>query len=190
MTQNATKLEQYTALVRKYATTLDLTSPSLLADFDFALEKSEPFARALEQNLKILDIGSGVGLPGIPLAIARPDLEVMLCEIRQRRAAFLELAVSALGLGNVRVYNGDVRKLRQAEFDAVTAMAVGTLDHLYGLSQDVLKPDWLLVTRKGPGIEAEIAALRQKTNVLDVKLEPLEETAVLVTVRGSKQGGA
>jgi len=72
----------------------------------------------------IADIGSGAGLPGVPLAIALPDRGFVLLENRQRRAAFLELAVEELGLGNVRVDAGPAEAARlQADLCLARALA-------------------------------------------------------------------
>jgi 16S rRNA (guanine527-N7)-methyltransferase len=105
------KLQAYTNLVQQYAKTLDLTSPSMLAEFEIAVSRSSVYDQVIPEGSRVLDIGSGVGLPGIPLAIRRPDLKVCLCEIRQRRAAFLERAVSSLKLTNATVSNHPVSSL-------------------------------------------------------------------------------
>jgi 16S rRNA (guanine527-N7)-methyltransferase len=60
---------------------------------------------------RVVDLGSGAGLPGIPLAIARQDLTFCLADLRTRRVAFIELAVDSLGLSNVTVFAGKVEQL-------------------------------------------------------------------------------
>jgi 16S rRNA (guanine527-N7)-methyltransferase len=59
----------------------------------------------------VVDLGSGAGLPGVPLAIARPDLRFVLAEVRRRRVSFLELVVDTLALGNVSVVGGPIERL-------------------------------------------------------------------------------
>lgn len=181
------KLEAYTNLVRQYAKTLDLTSPSMLAGFETAISRSSIYDQAIPDGSRVLDIGSGVGLPGIPLAIRRPDLEIGLCEIRQRRAAFLERAVSSLKLNKVRVYNDDVQKLRTLEFDVVIAQAVGSLEHLWKLSQRILAPNWTLVSRKGAIWQDELAELEARTTVTGFKTLPVGDGFQLVVVHGIRE---
>jgi 16S rRNA (guanine527-N7)-methyltransferase len=181
------KLKAYTNLVRQYAKTLDLTSPSLLAQFETAVDRSRVFDPAIPEGSRVLDIGSGVGLPGIPLAIRRPDLSVCLCEIRQRRAAFLERAVSSLKLANATVQDKDVRKLLNLEFDVVIAQAVGSLEHLFLLSQHVLAPNWTLVSRKGAIWQDELAELETRATVSGFEDVPVGNGFQLVIVHGTKE---
>jgi 16S rRNA (guanine527-N7)-methyltransferase len=182
-----TKLKAYANLVRQYAKTLDLTSPSMLAEFETAMDRSRVFDPAIPEGSRVLDIGSGVGLPGIPLAIRRPDLSVCLCEIRQRRAAFLERAVSGLKLKNATVQDKDVRKLNDLEFDVVIAQAVGSLEHLFSLSQHVLAPNWTLVSRKGAIWQDELAELEARTTVSSVETVPVGDGFQLVIVHGTRE---
>jgi 16S rRNA (guanine527-N7)-methyltransferase len=83
---------------------------------------------------KLIDVGSGGGVPGIPLAIARPDLEISLVEATQKKAAFLIAVSAALGLGNVRVYAERAEELVTSQlagtFDAVTARALAKMQAL------------------------------------------------------------
>lgn len=94
----------------------------------------------------LADVGSGGGVPGIPLAIARPDARVLLVESTKKKAAFLREAVAALGLKNVRVSERRAEDLGQAQetrerFDVAVARAVATTDWL---------AEWLLpLVRKG-----------------------------------------
>ena len=178
------KLEAYTNLVRQYAKILDLTSPSMLAEFETAVSRSSVYDQAIPEGSRVLDIGSGVGLPGIPLAIRRPDLNVCLSEIRQRRAAFIERAVSSLKLNNATVQNKDVRKLQDLEFDVVIAQAVGSLEHLFSLSQHVLAQNWTLISRKGAIWRDELAELEARTTVSSVETVPVGDGFQLVIVHG------
>jgi 16S rRNA (guanine527-N7)-methyltransferase len=190
--ESEAKLEAYTNLVRQYAKTLDLTSPSMLAEFETAVSRSSVYDQAITEGSRVLDIGSGVGLPGIPLAIRRSDLSICLCEIRQRRAAFLERAVSGLKLKNATVEDKDVRKLHRLEspsleFDVVIAQAVGSLEHLFSLSQHVLAPNWTLVSRKGAIWQDELAELEARTTVSSYETVPVGDGFQLVIVKGFRE---
>jgi 16S rRNA (guanine527-N7)-methyltransferase len=84
------------------------------------------------QGARLVDIGSGAGFPGLPLAIARPDLSVTLLEPRAKRAAFLREAVRALPAKNVQVEAGSVRDLPRGAFQMATSRAVGRLPEILG----------------------------------------------------------
>ena len=98
--------------------------------WDRHLVNSAIAAPLLPTGASLLDVGSGAGLPGIPLAIARPDLTVTLLDGQLRRVRFLELAVETLGLAaRVTVVRGRVEEHRET-YDAVTARAVAPLARL------------------------------------------------------------
>jgi len=134
--------------------------------------------------MRVLDIGSGVGLPAVPIAIRRPDINLVLCEIRKRRAAFLERAVSSLNLTKARVYNGDVQQLEIAPFDTVIAQAVGRLEHTYAISQHLLKPSWTMLTIKGATLDQEIEELIDIAGALGIEKVPLDDDTTLVVIHG------
>ena len=89
--------------------------------------------------LRVVDLGSGAGLPGIPLAIARPDLSFRLTEVRQRRAAFIELVVDRLRLPNVRVFAGKAEDLDE-RFDVGLSRAFADLARAWGIAESLLSP--------------------------------------------------
>jgi 16S rRNA (guanine527-N7)-methyltransferase len=85
----------------------------------------------------VVDLGSGAGLPGIPLAIARPDLSFCLTELRRRRVAFLELAVDDLELRNVRVFAGKVEDLT-GPFDVCLSRAFAEPARAWAVAESLL----------------------------------------------------
>lgn len=180
-----TELEHYSHLVRKYSRTLNLSSPEVVERFAEAIAKTTQYDPYLSINTRILDIGSGVGLPGIPIAIRRPDLEIVLCEVRRRRAAFLERTVSSIKLGNVVVYNGDVQQLEALPFDTVIAQAVGRLTSIYRLSRHLLKPSWSILTRKGTSAEDEFSELSQQAEIINIQKMPLDDGTAMIVIKGA-----
>ncbi len=180
-------LETYAKLVRQYSKTLDLSSPKMLEKFDIAIENSKKYAELMPKSANVIDIGSGVGLPGIPLVILRPDITITLCEIRQKRAAFLERVVSTLNITNVQVFHGDVKQLKSQNFNVVTAQSVGTLANIYKLCKNALTPTWVIMSNKGEKLEQELAEIQKITNVLSFKTEKLDENASIVMVCGGQE---
>ena len=107
----------------------------------------------------VCDIGSGAGLPGVVLAIARPDLSMTLVEPLLRRTTFLEEVVATLGLDNVEVVRGRADALHGSRtFDVVTSRAVAPLGRLLGWSMPLVAPAGALVAMKGTSVSEEIAA--------------------------------
>ncbi len=106
----------------------------------------------------VADVGSGAGLPGLPLAIVRPDLHVVLVEPLLRRATFLGEAVEALGLGDqVEVLRGRAEEQKLA-VDVVTARAVAPLDRLAGWTLPLARVGGTLLALKGEGAADEVTA--------------------------------
>ncbi len=125
------------------------------------------FARAK----KVLDIGSGAGFPGIPLAVVLPEVRFTLSESTQKKARFLESAVSALELPNVRVTSQRAEDLLKAEhFDLVTARAVAPLSRAL-VTFAPWKPGVRGLFYKGPDAEAEIAEATAEARKRQVHLE-------------------
>jgi 16S rRNA (guanine527-N7)-methyltransferase len=88
---------------------------------------------------RVVDLGSGAGLPGLPIAVVRPDLEITLSESRQARAAFLELAVERLGLPNVRVSPEPAEGLEPG-FDVCLARGFGDASRTWEVARVLLHP--------------------------------------------------
>lgn len=114
----------------------------------------------------VVDVGSGGGVPGIPLAIARPDLRVTLVEATHKKAAFLSAVAEALGLGHVAVRAERAEALSAGElrgaFDAVTARAVGRLSALVPLTAPFVKPGGLVLLVKGQRADEELAEAKRE----------------------------
>jgi 16S rRNA (guanine527-N7)-methyltransferase len=120
-----------------------------------------PLLAELGAGARLIDIGSGGGLPGIPLALARPDLQVTLVEATQKKAAFLSAVAGALGLTNVSVRAERAEQLATGElrgtFDAVTARAVARLSLLVPWTAPFAKPGGLVLLVKGQRADEELA---------------------------------
>ena len=121
---------------------------------------SAVIAELLPQECQCVDVGSGAGLPGIPLAIARPDITLTLLEPMARRVAWLEEVVDRLQLDSVtvvrgRAEEGPVRE-RLKNSDVVTARAVAPLEKLARWCLPLVKPGGQLVALKGESAQEEL----------------------------------
>jgi 16S rRNA (guanine527-N7)-methyltransferase len=101
----------------------------------------------------VVDLGSGAGLPGIPLAVVRPDLRFRLVEIRHRRAAFLEFVVDALGIQNAAVVPGPVERVTPPA-DVCLARALADPIRAWGMAEPLLRPHGRLFYWGGRGFVA------------------------------------
>lgn len=133
-------------------------------------------------SASVADIGSGAGLPGLVIAIRRPDLSVTLIEPLLRRTTFLEEAVAALGLGNVEVVRGRAEEVHgERSFDVVTSRAVAALDRLARWSLPLVRDGGEMVAMKGSSAPDEIAAagpLLRKLGGVDPRIERLGDGVV------------
>jgi 16S rRNA (guanine527-N7)-methyltransferase len=120
-----------------------------------------PLLADVRQGARLADVGSGGGLPGIPVAVARPDLRVTLVEATHKKAAFLSAVAEALGLAGVTVRAERAEQLGAGElhgaFDVVTARAVGRLEALVPLTAPLAKEGGVLLLVKGRRAEEELA---------------------------------
>ena len=104
----------------------------------------------LAAGRRLADAGSGAGLPGIPLAIARPDWQVALAEASQKKCAFLRQAVIELDLSNVQIHEGRVESWRPRPlFDVVISRAFAALTDFIAACRHLLAPDGTLAAMTG-----------------------------------------
>lgn len=126
----------------------------------------------------VLDVGSGAGLPGLPLALARPDLALTLLEPMGRRVAFLTEVLAELRLPNVTVVRGRAEdfSIRRslAGSGIVTARAVATLDRLAAWCLPLLAPAGELLAVKGESASAELDAARPALHEAGVRRATIE----------------
>lgn len=144
--------------------------------WDRHLLNSAAVSELLDPGERIVDIGSGAGLPGLPLAIARPDLEVVLLEPLLRRSDFLREVVAELGL-SVDVVRGRAEepwvRAQIGEKDAAVSRAVAALDKLTKWSMPLLRTGGRMVAIKGERAPEEVRQHRrvmEATGAVDVRV--------------------
>lgn len=106
-------------------------------------------------DITVVDVGSGAGLPGIPLALARPDLRMTLLEPLARRVSFLDEAVAALGL-DVDVVRGRAEEIAEPRWEVAVVRAVAPLERLLALTDRVVQAGGMLLAVKGRTAAAEV----------------------------------
>lgn len=135
----------------------------------------------------VADIGSGAGLPGLVLAIARPDVNWTLVEPMERRVVWLNEQVDALGLENVTIHRARAEDVRpHSSFDVVTARAVSALRTLIPITAPLVRDGGELILLKGARASDEIDAAQKqikKFRLSDVRVEILGEDVLSESTR-------
>lgn len=157
------RMMAYIALLAKWNRTYNLTAvrdPLAMVSHHLLDSLAVLPHLPLPAGARVADAGSGAGLPGIPLALARPQWQVALAESNQKKAAFLRQAAIELGLGNVEVHEGRVEAWQpQAAFALVISRAFTELAQFVAACRHLLAPGGALAAMKGKNPAAEIARL-------------------------------
>ena len=168
--QQQQALHRYAELLARAATRLNLTAVRDVEGIErrhvhesLALLRVLEGAGVLPAGAAVVDVGSGGGVPGIPIAVVRPDLRVTLLEATAKKGAFLEETVRALALANLSVLTARAEDAgRDAEhrerYDAALARAVAPLDVLAELTLPLVRPGGCLAAVKGSRVHEELAA--------------------------------
>ena len=138
------------------------------------------------EGARIIDIGSGGGTPGIPLAIALPEKKFYLIEATQKKASFLNEAVRALKLDNVEIICERGESVTNLSADTVISRAFGTLNYLVTTSRHMLPKEGLFLAMKGKINPDEIRGLISGFSVLqiqEIEVPYLEATRHLVFIK-------
>ena len=116
----------------------------------------------------VADVGSGAGLPGIPMAIALPEAHFVLIEPMERRSNWMLEVIEELGLTNVEVRRTRAEEVLDLKFEIVTARAVAALDKLIRLTVHLLKPGGSLIALKGSKAAEEIEVAKKLQKKLGI----------------------
>jgi 16S rRNA (guanine527-N7)-methyltransferase len=144
-----------------------------------------PVTQLLPQGASLFDIGSGAGLPGIVIALARPDLKVTLIEPLERRVEFLNEAVTAIAADGVEieVIRGRAQDVKKSA-DFVTARAVAPMEKLKKMSWHMVKTGGSLLAMKGESAANEMVGIKG-AELHEIKLEGIEIGRVISVRKGS-----
>jgi len=176
----AVQLAEYLGLMERWNTVYNLTG---ITDQNEMIQRHLVESLAFKPYLhgtRIADVGSGAGLPGIPLAITTPELEITLIESRGKRARFLRHVQGALKLANVSVEHSRAENLTTVPpFDTVLARAVATPPELLALTGHLLAREGILLVLTKANYRSEAAELGE-----DVRARRIEDP-VTAALRGS-----
>jgi len=160
------QLLEYVALLARWNATYNLTSVrdprDMLVRHILDSLAIAPYVR----GANLADVGSGPGLPGIPLALIYPEREFVLIDANGKMARFMREAARALGLSNVRIEQQRVEAVR-GSFDCVTARAFASLADMLALGGQLLAPDGIWLALKGRYPDEEISALPEGFELAD-----------------------
>jgi 16S rRNA (guanine527-N7)-methyltransferase len=148
------RLATFVDLIRAHAIPLGMVAPS---DGDRLWERhivdSLRAVPLLRGSTGAADLGSGAGLPGVPLAVALPGCELSLIEHRRQRVGFLEMVLERLNLGNARVVGTKAQRVSAGAFEAVVARAFGPPAATWGASGRLLRPGGRLIYWAGASFD-------------------------------------
>jgi 16S rRNA (guanine527-N7)-methyltransferase len=139
------RLARYLAELDRWRRRTNLTGPISAEELVSHVLESAFGQQLIVHSARVVDIGSGAGLPGIPLAVVRPDLLITLLEPRSRRAAFLSHAIRTVPVKNANVRKARAADLEAGSFDIATSRAVGGLPEVVGRA-DYLTDEGALLT--------------------------------------------
>ncbi|UOO81851.1 16S rRNA (guanine(527)-N(7))-methyltransferase RsmG [Uruburuella testudinis] len=165
-------LLEYVALLKKWNNTYNLTAlrdeASMVSHHVLDSLTLLPYVAGAQT---LMDVGSGGGMPGIPTAICRPDLQITLLDSNTKKTTFLQQAVIELGLGNVTVASGRVEAMHDKKVDVVTSRAFAELADFISLTKHLLNENGYWAAMKGVYPYEEIAQM--PPNVAVVKVDKL-----------------
>ena len=196
----ADRLTAYAELLATEGTLRGLIGPREVPRlWDRHLLNCAVLERLIPEESTVADIGTGAGLPGIVLAVVRPDLEVSLVEPLLRRTTFLEEAVNQLGLSNATVVRARAEELPPASYDVVTSRAVAPLGKLARWCLPLCAEGGLMLAMKGASAEEELDATERELASLGAEVwhihqlgvdELAQPTTVVSIVAGRAAGGS
>lgn len=138
---------------------------------------------------RVADIGTGAGLPGIPLAICMPDCYFTLVDSNSKKTRFVQQAVLELGLQNVEVLHSRVEQWQpQSLCSTVISRAFANMDDIMQLTSHLLADDGLLLAMKGQVPEQELTRLQSEYTVISLKVPGVEAERCLISMEKNKHG--
>ena len=132
---------------------------------------------------KIIDVGTGAGLPGIPLAILMPSVQFTLVDSNSKKTRFVQQVVLELKLNNVDVLHGRVESLgHEGQYDAVLSRAFASLKEIMNLTEYLLQPQGVLIAMKGQVPESELKNINRAYSVSPIMVPGVDAERCVVRI--------
>lgn len=142
------------------------------------------------QGQRIADIGTGAGLPGIPLAIMQPETEFVLLDSNSKKTRFVQQAVLELKLNNVRVEHSRVEQFRPVQgFDTVLMRAFASMEEIIALTSHLLAEDGILLAMKGQAAARELEHVTQQYKIIPITVPGIDAERCLVRIERQNKHG-
>ena len=137
---------------------------------------------------RLIDIGTGAGLPGIPLAIFRPDMEFVLVDSNAKKTRFVQQAILELKLKNVSVLHSRVEDYRPTQgFDSVTCRAFASMSDILKLTAHLFAEDGVLLAMKGQQLDEELAQINQPYQIVPIIVPNVDAERCLVCISANNK---
>jgi 16S rRNA (guanine527-N7)-methyltransferase len=188
---NAQQVDQllgFIKLIEKWNKSYNLTAIRGREDMvRLHLLDSLAIASYIEGN-RVIDIGTGAGLPGIPLAIRLPETEFTLLDSNAKKTRFVQQAIVELKLKNATVFHSRAEHYQPGlPFNTVITRAFASLSDIVKLTAHLLGKDGVLLAMKGQNPEAELAQVTSKTTLIPVKVPGIDAERCLVRISAHGQ---
>ncbi len=171
------KLQKYNDLLVEKNKVVNITAHKTKEDsWHKNIEDSLLFSKEFAElgKVKVLDIGSGAGLPGMPLAIQHENLDITMIDSVNKKVQFINEAISELGIKNARAIHTRIEDLKIFDFDIVISKAVASLPILIEYALPFLKIGGRLLAFKGQNYMEEIALSKKALSLLNCEVERTE----------------
>lgn len=179
------QFEDYMKLLLEWNEKINLTAITEENDIiQKHFEDSLTISKYIKDNSTIVDVGTGAGFPGIPLKIAREDIDVTLVDSLNKRIKFLEDVIAKIQLKNIKALHfraeefGQNKKYRES-FDIATSRAVANLSTLVEYLLPLVKVGGICICMKGSEIKEELENSKKAIEILGGKIEKVEEFTLL-----------
>ncbi|WP_419419815.1 16S rRNA (guanine(527)-N(7))-methyltransferase RsmG [Legionella sp. D16C41] len=187
LTVNPDVLIQYLLLLSKWNRTYNLTAVRQLDDMVTKhLLDSLAILPWIYGN-RLIDVGAGAGLPGIPLAIANPNLEIVLLDSNGKKVRFMQEAKRLLKLDNIKIEQSRVENYRPAQgFDTVMSRAFSSLAQMITWTEHLIEPSGIWLAMKGRHPEDELKVVSLSYQVKAYNVPGLESERCCVIIKNNK----
>lgn len=183
-TQHLKHFTAYLDLLEKWNKTYNLTAIRTRVDMISKHIQDSLAMLPYVQGTSLLDVGSGAGLPGLPIAICRPDLHVVLLDSNGKKTRFLAEVVRTLGLQNIHVEQNRVEDYPPAtRFDTVISRAFSNLAQFVGSSAHLIADNGIWLGMKGRYPAKELAAINKPYRIETYHVQGIEGERCVVLVR-------